>query len=59
MTLSLKHSLKPFTHSAEAKERSPMDRQRPYLPADDGNTHPVTDGSIDLIPHIPAPQACR
>lgn len=59
MTLSLKHSSKPFIHNVEAKQRSPMDRQRPYLPADDGNNHPVTGRSIGLIPHIPALQACK
>ena len=38
MTLSLKHSSKPFIHNVEAKQRSPTDRKRPYLPADDGNS---------------------
>jgi hypothetical protein len=55
MTLSLKHSSKPFIHNAEAKQRSPMDRQRPYLPTDDGHTHPVAGRSIDLIPPHPHP----
>jgi len=59
MTLSLKYSSKPFIYNAEAKQRSPMDRQRPYLPADEGNTHPVTGRSIGLKPHIPTLQACR
>jgi hypothetical protein len=53
MTLSLKHSTKTFIHNAEAKQRIPVDRQRLYLPADDGNTHPVAGRSIDLIPHTP------
>jgi hypothetical protein len=49
------HSPKPFIHNAGAKQRSPMDRQRPYLPTDDGNTHPVAGRSIDLIPPHPRP----
>jgi hypothetical protein len=37
MTLSIKHSPKTFIDNVEAKQRSPTDRQRPYLPAEDGN----------------------